>query len=150
MPHIHLIISLILVNILHLDSYSNLLFIFGCIFPDVDFILGMLQKKNHRTYFPHYPLVWIFFSGLALLVKSNFYWFFLGGIIHLISDLIDWEVFIFAPFSCYSVSLLKLDPVEILNGERPVDFIKKYYQKQHIMIIEVLIFLFGIATFIWS
>ena len=150
MPHIHLLIGIIFVNTLQIDSFSNMLLILGCVLPDADIFLGILQKKNHRTYFPHYPMVWIFLTSFSFLLKSNFYWFFLGGFIHLMSDMIDWNVYIFAPFSNYSVSFLNLDPLEILEEPNPVNFIQNYYRKKQIIVIELIIFLFGVFTLIWN
>jgi hypothetical protein len=150
MPHIHLIIGLIIANILHINFSLNLLLILGCVLPDTDIILGFLQKKNHRTYFSHYPITWLFFAIIALIFRSDIYWFFLGGFIHVISDIFDWNVLIFAPFSAYRFSLLNFDPEEILSESSPKTSIRNYYQKPQVQIFELLILLLGAISIFWS
>jgi hypothetical protein len=148
MPHIHLLLGVIISNILQVNSNLDLLFLLGCILPDADIIPGFLQKKNHRTYFSHYPIIWLFFTVLALVLRSDIYWFFLGGFIHVISDILDWKVYIFAPFSNYSMSIFNFNPEEILKESSPKTSIKNYYQKPQVLIIELFIFLLGLVSII--
>ena len=149
MPHIHLIIGLIIVNVLHIDYSVNLLFLLGCILPDADIIVGIQRKRNHRTFFTHYPIFWISLTIFAVFLDSIFSWFFLGGVVHVLSDVLDWKVFLFAPFSGYSASVFNLNPNEILSNLSPKTSILSYYQQPQIIFSEVIIFLLGVVSFIW-
>ncbi len=148
MPHIHLLIGYICANTANLNSFFSLLLICGSFLPDFDILPAIFQKKNHRTYFTHYPLIWFFLSFLALLLKLDIFWFFLGGVLHTLSDVIDWKVYIFAPFSDFSFSLFDFNPKDILKESSPKTSLLGYYKQPQIVFTELLIILIGILIFI--
>ncbi len=139
-PHIHLLLGLIIVNSLELNNLPFLLFVLGSIFPDIDIILGILQKKNHRTFVSHFPMIWLFFSLISAFFKLDVYWFFMAGFLHLLVDVLDWEVYLFMPFSNFKLSLFSLDPEAILQGKTFSEQVVLYYRQKKIIFTELMIF----------
>ena len=144
-PHIHLLLGLIIANILELNNLPLLLFVLGSIIPDIDIILGILQKKNHRTFVSHFPMIWLFFSLISAFFKLDVYWFFMAGFLHLLVDVLDWEVYVLMPFSNFKLSLFSLDPEAILQGKTFSEQVILYYRQKKIIFTELI--LFGLFIF---
>ena len=149
-PHIHLLLGLIIANSLELSNLPLLLFVLGSIIPDIDIILGILQKKNHRTFVSHFPMIWLFLSLISVFLKLDVYWFFMGGFLHLLVDVLDWEVYLLMPFSNYKLSLFSLDPEAILQGKTFREQVVLYYHQKKIIFAELIIFGMFIFSIILS
>ncbi len=148
-PHIHLLIGIIIANSLELKDLPLLLFILGNIFPDIDIILGILLKKNHRTFVSHFPMIWLVLALISAFLTIEIYWFFVAGFIHLLVDVLDWEVYLLMPFSNFKLSLFSLDPVAILQGKTFTEQVVLYYQQKKIIFTELIIFgLFMFSIFL--
>lgn len=148
-PHIHLLLGIILAKSLELKDLPLLLFILGSLFPDIDIILGILWKKNHRTFITHFPMIWLILTLISAFLKLEIYWFFVAGFIHLLVDVLDWEVYLLMPFSNFKLSLFSLDPITILEGKTFSEQVVLYYQQKKIIFIELMIFsLFIFSTFL--
>ena len=142
MPHIHLLMGILVGLFLKNFGFDNsyiLAFIIGSIIPDIDIVLAYYQNKNHRHIFLHFPLFWLSLSFFFLLIKSPFFWVSLGGFFHLVIDLIDWEIFFFAPFWMKGFSILNLDYSEIFENKTRYQSLKHYYSKRGIILIELFI-----------
>ena len=149
-PHIHLLLGLIIAYSLELNNLPLLLFVFGSIFPDIDIILGILWKKNHRTFVSHFPMIWLFFFLISAFLKLDVYWFFMAGFLHLLVDVLDWEVYLLMPFSNFKLSLFSLDPEEILQGKTFREQVVMYYRQKKIIFAELIIFGMFIFSIILS
>ena len=139
-PHIHLLLGLIIANSLELNNLPLLLFVLGSIFPDIDIIFSIFWKKNHRTFVSHFPMIWLFFSLISAFLKLDVYWFFMAGFLHLLVDVLDWEVYLFMPFSNFKLSLFSLDPEAILQGKTFSEQVVLYYHQKKIIFTELIIF----------
>lgn len=148
MPHIHIIIGLMLNNTLHLEFYPSLFVLIGSVLPDADFIVAFLVKKNHRSFFTHYPIVWVLATVVSSLFSSILFWFFLAGLIHTVVDVVDWDVFIYRPISDRKYSLLSLDPTEVLQTNSIIKSIVNYYGNHQIILIELVIIILCILSFL--
>ncbi|MHA1444071.1 MAG: metal-dependent hydrolase [Candidatus Hodarchaeales archaeon] len=140
LPHIHLILGIILVNYLELNDLSSFFVILGSLLPDLDLILGTLWKKNHRTFISHYPLVWLFFALFFAFLRLDIYWLFVAGFIHLLVDVIDWEVYLLRPISNFKWSLFSSDPFVIIQGKTFREQIVLYYRQKKIICTELIVF----------
>ncbi len=145
MPHVHLLLGITGVNILAYwgqTSYHSIYFLLGSVFPDIDSFFNLLIKKNsHRQLLTHFPLVYLvtaFFFGIW--GHMMLFWFFIGALIHVLVDIWDWEIFILAPLSSKSFSLLNLDYAQMSEKRSFVAFIQKYYQNRKIVVLELLAF----------
>jgi len=130
----------IIVNSLDLNELSSFFVILGSVLPDLDLILGSFWKRNHRTFISHYPLVWLSISLIFAFLRLEVYWLFMAGFIHLLVDVIDWEVYLLRPFSNLKWSLFSLDPLAILEGKTFREQIVLYYQNKRIICTELIIF----------
>lgn len=139
-PHIHLLLGLIIANSLELNNLPLLLFVLGSIFPDIDIIFSIFWKKNHRTFVSHFPMIWLFFSLISAFLKLDVYWFFMAGFLHLLVDVLDWEVYLLMPFSNFKLSLFSLDPEAILQGKTFSEQVVLYYHQKKIIFTELIIF----------
>ncbi|UCG01164.1 MAG: metal-dependent hydrolase [Candidatus Heimdallarchaeota archaeon] len=145
MPHVHLLVGLIGTNIFVFGgnnlSYS-IYFIIGSVLPDFDYILNLIVKKNsHRQLPTHFPL--IYFLGAFLLGIFGllpYFWLFIGALIHTFLDVIDWEIYPFAPFSNRPFTLFNLDYNEVTKEGNIIGFLKLYYKDWKIIFSEILIF----------
>lgn len=140
LPHIHLILGILLVNSLELNDISIFFVILGSVLPDLDLLLGILWKKNHRTFISHYPLVWLFLSLFFAFLRLDIYWLFVAGFIHLLVDVIDWEVYLLRPISNFKWSLFSLDPLVIIHGKTFREQIALYYREKKIICTELIVF----------
>ncbi|MHA1543047.1 MAG: metal-dependent hydrolase [Candidatus Hodarchaeales archaeon] len=139
-PHIHLLLGLIIANSLELNNLPLLLFVLGSIFPDIDIIFSIFWKKNHRTFVSHFPMIWLFFCLISAFLKLDVYWFFMAGFLHLLVDVLDWEVYLLMPFSNFKLSLFSLDPEAILQGKTFSEQVVLYYHQKKIIFTELIIF----------
>ena len=151
MPHVHLLIGLIGANIFLFTGVNHtysMWFILGSVLPDIDFSVNIILKKNsHRKLPTHFPL--IYFFGAFILGIFNLYPLFIlffGGLVHTLLDTIDWEIYVLAPLSKRSFTILGLDYKEIVKKGNIKSFLKKYYQKRQIIAIEFLIFILWIIS----
>ena len=140
LPHIHLILGIMIVNFLELNDLSSFFIILGSILPDLDLILGILWKRNHRTFISHYPLIWLSLSLIFVFLSLEIYWLFVAGFIHLLVDVIDWEVYLLRPVTNFKWSLFSLDPFVILQGKTFREKILLYYQNRKIICTELIVF----------
>lgn len=141
-------IGFIIINTLNLDFNSGLLVLLGSIIPDLDFFFDLNDiKRNHRSFLTHYPLFWLSGMIISITFKPDISLFFLAGLIHTLVDVVDWDVFVFKPFSERKVSILKLDPVEIIQDKSMIQIILKYYSNREIIFIELLLFILFIVSF---
>ena len=149
MPHVHLLLGIAGANVLALWGYNSYLlwFILGSIFPDIDFVMNLIIKKNsHRqlpTHFPLFYLLGVLFLGIWSLIP--FFWFFIGGLFHVIVDIVDWKIYILAPLSQKPFSFLNLNYERMMNEGSLVNFLLSYYQKKMI-VLEIIAF----VICIWS
>ena len=146
MPHIHLIIGIIFANILGLEQISCVFFLFGSILPDFDSMIGVLTHRNHRSLFTHYPLLWLFLSLLSGILRLEIFWLFLGGLLHLLTDILDWEVYVLRPFSDLKISILSLDPETLIEDKSIKEQLILYYKQRKIICTELIIFGIGIIS----
>ncbi len=145
LPHIHLLIGMIIANYLELNDLA-IFFVIGSILPDLDWILGIVWKKNHREFATHYPMLWLVFSLIAVFFRLDIAWLFVAGFIHLLVDVVDWEVYLLRPFSNFKWSLFSLNPAIILQQDKTFkEQIVLYYQQKNIIYIELIVF--GIFLF---
>ncbi|MFX0181513.1 MAG: metal-dependent hydrolase [Candidatus Hodarchaeota archaeon] len=147
MPHIHLlqgIIGAILLKHFNLGNSSMIWFIIGSISPDFDILYGYITKQNHRNFITHYPITWLSIGCFFGIMGFSVFWFFVGAFIHILIDLIDWEIYILAPLSIVSFSLLKLDYKKMIEGGSIVDFLLGYYRNKSVVFIEAgIVFFFA-------
>lgn len=129
-----------LVNYLELNDLSSFFVILGSLLPDLDLFLGILWKKNHRTLISHYPLVWLFFAIFFAFLRLDIYWLFVAGFIHLLVDVIDWEVYLLRPISNFKWSLFSSDPFVIIQGKTFREQIVLYYRQKKIICTELIVF----------
>ncbi|UCE13637.1 MAG: metal-dependent hydrolase [Candidatus Heimdallarchaeota archaeon] len=143
MPHFHLILGITGGIILEKWGVISVAYfvwlILGSVAPDLDIFFSFLIKdQNHRRLPTHFPLpylVGIFVFGF--LGYPSFCWFFLGALLHVIIDVGDWGIFLFAPFSMNSYSLINLSYEELTKGKTVWKFIQNYYQNSLIVILEI-------------
>ncbi len=151
MPHIHLLLGIASANIFcswGVNSSSLLWFILGSVIPDIDYFLNLFIKKNsHRQLFTHYPLLYLVaavFLGFWGSIPSV--WVCFGALVHLLIDIIDWEMYLLAPFSNRSFSFLNLD---YAKGKSLFSNLKDYYKNRNIKILELMsLLIFGLSFFI--
>jgi hypothetical protein len=122
--------------------------VLGSLFPDIDILYGYITKQNHRSFLTHYPITWLSIGCFFGLMGLTIFWFFVGAFIHILIDLIDWEIYILAPFFMVSFSLLKLDYKEMIESGSIVDFFLGYYQNKSVIYLEVMIFFFFTLIFL--
>ncbi|MFX1285980.1 MAG: metal-dependent hydrolase [Promethearchaeota archaeon] len=151
MPHVHLLLGITSVNILAYWGYdpSNLIwFVVGSIFPDIDYIFNLvIRKRSHRQLPTHFLLLYLLgVFGFGIWGLSPLFWFFLGALYHILVDVIDWEIYLLAPFSNKSFSILNLDYEKISKQKAFVNFFKYYYHNRKIILLEI----FTIILWIWS
>jgi hypothetical protein len=147
LPHIHFLLGLILVDCLGLNAFSSFLVILGSILPDLDWILGTVTKKNHRTFLSHYPMIWLLLAIFSFFMSLEVYWLFIAGFIHLLADVIDWEVYLLKPISDFKWSLFSLDPLVFIQDKTFKEQIILYYQQKKIICTELIIF--GLFLFLY-
>ena len=154
MPHVHLLLGIAGANILAFwgYSYSHLMwFILGSLFPDIDFIINLLVKKNnHREYPTHFSvlyllgaflsLLWAFFLGNGLIPQ---FWFLIGALFHIFVDITDFKIYLLAPLSKKPFSFLNLDYQKMSKKASIVSFLQCYYQNRKIIALEIIV------LFIW-
>ena len=151
MPHIHLLLGIASVNIFYswgVNSSSLLWFILGSVVPDIDYFLNLLIRKNsHRQLLTHYPLLYLVAAiFLGFWGSITFVWFCFGALVHLSIDIIDWKMYLLAPFSNRSVSFLNLD---YTKGKSFFSNLQFYYKNRNIVILEIIsLFIFGLTFFI--
>jgi len=151
MPHIHLIqgiTGVILLKHCNFGNPSMIWIVLGSLFPDIDILYGYITKQNHRSFLTHYPITWLSIGCFFGLMGLTIFWFFVGAFIHILIDLIDWEIYILAPFFMVSFSLLKLDYKEMIESGSIVDFFLGYYQNKSVIYLEVMIFFFFTLIFL--
>lgn len=139
-PHYHILIALLLGNVFNLPNNILFLFIFGSVLPDLDFLLGLYLDVNHRALPTHYPLLWVVFTFLALLVSEYIFWICFAGCVHLLIDLIDWEIYLLRPFSNKTWSLISLDSEFHSNQKSVREFVIAYYSTPWLLLIEMCTF----------
>jgi len=151
MPHVHLLIGLIGANIFMFTgahhTYS-MWFVLGSVLPDIDYSFNIILKKNsHRELPTHFPLMY-FFGAFILGILGLFPLsvLFFGGLVHTLLDIIDWKIYVLAPLSKRSLTILGLDYKEIAKRGNINSFLKNYYQKKQIIVIEILIFILWITS----
>ena len=115
---------------------------------DLDFLLSKFAKNNnHRRLITHSLIPYI-----CLLLIGIFFPLFLilgiCGVVHILTDTLDWGTALFAPF--YSEPLggtLPKPPEEIINipdyTKRQCWFAKTYYASSVMLLLEIL---FGVAA----
>lgn len=151
MPHVHLLVGLIGANLLVFggETHSNSMwFILGSTLPDIDYIFNIIIKKNsHRQLPTHFPLIYM--SGALLLGIFGLlpqFWLFLGAFCHTFLDIIDWEIYLLAPFSFNTFSIFGLDFKEMAKKGNITNFLKNYYQERKIIVIEIIFLALWIFT----
>ncbi len=143
----------IIIGLLFLPYLGYLEFYIVVFFPfliDFDFLLSKYAKNNnHRRLITHSLTPYV-----CLLIIGIFYPLFLilgiCGVVHVISDAIDWGTSLLAPFYNDPLGgILKKPPKEIVNitnyRKRQCWFVKTYYTSRIILLLEIL---FGIASVI--
>ncbi len=149
MPHVHLLVGLICANILVFggDDHSNSIwFILGSVLPDIDFIFNLIIEKNsHRQLLTHFPVIYLSGALLLGILGLPLCWFFLGALGHTIVDVIDWEIYLFAPFSKKPFTILGLD-YEKMATKGSANLLKKYYQEKRILVLELFVLFLWIIT----
>ena len=149
MPHIHFISGIIVGLLLNLHITSSeafILFIIGNILPDIDILMGFYLKTNHRTFITHYISFYLFMAILSYMFLPTFFWLVLGGIVHVLIDIIDWGVYPLAPFSNHKISLFDLDYNEISSSKTFLGYLKNYYNTSSIIKTEVVVVLISIVV----
>lgn len=150
MPHIHLLAGLIGMNLLkqwNINNLSQIMFLIGSIFPDIDLVYSLITKRNHREFITHFPLFWLFLGIFTTFFLFDTVWFFIGTLIHVFIDIIDWNVYLFGPFTKYSFTILNLDYEKITKDKRLMKSIQNYYSNRKILIIESTILLLFFLSF---
>ena len=150
LPHFHILLGIFLVNILRAFGINGIelwLIFLGSITPDLDYLITFIKtNKNHRTYFTHYPFTYICLFFLFFIFRSILYWFFIGALIHILFDTIDWEVLLFAPFLPIKFSFLNLNIMNIKGNRNIKDFLINYYSNKIILLIEGILLIIVIST----
>lgn len=148
MPHIHLIFSLSLINLFlssHFTELDALLFIIGSVIVDIDYLV----YSNHRKAVTHKPIIYFILFIIFILLSSPLAVFFLAILIHLVTDIIDWEIELFYPFSTHKISMCNLDYNEFSNSGG-LDFLKDYYSHKSIIISELMFFFLFIFSIFYN
>ena len=149
LPHYHILIGLLLGSFLDLPNNILLLVIFGSVLPDLDFLLASYLKVNHRTLPTHYPSLWISFTLVSLLLSKYIFWICFAGCVHLLIDIIDWELYLFRPFSNKTWSLISLNTKNILRQKSIREFLIAYYSTPWILFFEIsTLLLFTVMFFL--
>ncbi|MHA2237715.1 MAG: hypothetical protein ACXAB2_04990 [Candidatus Hodarchaeales archaeon] len=137
-------------NILDVRSDIRLLLILGSILPDFDYILGLYHNRNHRQFPTHYPIIWVSLTFLSFFLSDFLFWICFGGLVHLLVDLIDWELFVFGPFTDSTWSILSLD-FELIKEKRTIkEFLVAYYSVSWIIVVELSTILLYTFTLIFQ
>jgi hypothetical protein len=147
MPHVHLyfgILNAIIFTIFGVNPNYVILFVIGSVLPDIDFVYMLFSKKNHRTFFTHYPITYLIGALVTSFFTFPFFWCFYGCFLHTILDVYDFEIYPFAPFFDYSVSILNLNYEKIAINSSFLGFIRSYYKNTRIILLEVILFAFMI------
>lgn len=152
MPHIHFFIGIIISLSLEFELISAQavpLFIIGSIVPDIDIIPGIILKTNHRTFWSHYLTFYLALTLLSSIFIPVIFWFFLGGTIHILTDIIDWEIYPLAPLSNFKVSIFNLNYNQISTSKNFLSYIKQYYSESKVVFTEIcVIFLCGLVLIV--
>jgi hypothetical protein len=85
-------------------------------------------------------MIWLFLSLISVFLKLDVYWFFMGGFLHLLVDVLDWEVYLLMPFSNFKLSLFSLDPEAMLQDKTFIEQVVLYYRQKKIIFTELIIF----------
>jgi len=138
-PHVHLAIALSVGFLLELQSEEFLVFVISSTIIDLDIVFTSLTPynyKNHRLFPSHWISLWVGITFIGLLSHLIF-WIGIGGFLHLMLDLPDWGLPVFAPVS------LKLSPHLLSTPTTDSShswkwFLQKYYENKLIVLIEIL------------
>jgi hypothetical protein len=145
LPQIHLFLGLnggFLLNQGGFNTSCIIWFIIGSISPDIDFVYGYISKQNHRNFPTHYPILWLTMSCLFGLMGLTIFWFFVGAFLHVLVDMIDFEIYFFAPFILIPFSFLKLDYKKMMKNGSISKFLLNYYRNKTLVYLEVLTYVF--------
>ncbi|MFW9995726.1 MAG: metal-dependent hydrolase [Candidatus Odinarchaeota archaeon] len=137
MPYSHFFSAIIVARLLQLEPLVTQVFIIAAVIPDLDYIPGIIYKRNHREYPPHYFILWFLTMVVAMIFSSEILFIFsAGGLFHLLFDLIDWGMKPLQPFHGYeSRGLLTID--ETIKSQK--DFFRAYYSNRTILLLEIML-----------
>ena len=144
MPHFHLLLGITGAIILEkwgiMSTTSFVWLILGTVAPDLDIVFSFWTKRhNHRQFPTHFPLLYLISVFLfGLWGYPPFYWFSIGALLHVVVDTGDWGIYLFAPFSMSSYSLLNLNYEEMTKKRSVWKFLRNYYQNRTIVVLEFL------------
>jgi len=133
----HLLSGLIIASFIRDEKYKKAKWgiVWGSIFPDIDLIASiiiyLLTRDFNSAVFIHRSITHGFFAvGLVVVIgfiisrtRQDFNWVFLfslafgfGMLTHILYDLLDWYVAIFAPFSYTRYSITGITDPNLLVG----------------------------------
>lgn len=166
--NVHFALGVIIASIanffvpLHLIEYSLIVI---CSFGvDFDFLFSRFETKdkgNHRNFFTHtiYPGLIIFIAGIIVYSVFNYHIIWICGISyisHILFDCVDWGVRFFFTEKYYGLYILITQDEKNLNRnygkllrrlkeEDEFFFIKRYYQNNFIIFLDVALSLLGLG-----
>lgn len=150
MPHVHLLLGLSCANILAIFDVEPLflsLFILGSIIPDIDFIFSRFSKyKNHRKLLTHFPSIYLIGSIISFFVCIFTFWVFLGCFLHTLTDILDFEIYPFAPICAKSYSVIGINYETITSQGSFFQFLKIYYKNKKVISFELVSVLFLVLS----
>ena len=144
MPHIHFLFGVTYIYVFQspdLGYLDIILFLLGCLSPDLDFIIAYRLRSNHRRLVSHYPFSWLIATVFASLLQSPLIWFCWGGFLHLLIDTLDWEVVLFGPFFSFGFSFLSLEYRDHYKEFPFFQMLIEYYSNKKILLLEGIFFL---------
>ncbi len=149
-PTTHFHSSMFLLGIIYLSIPEfpwvlGIIFLVSSVLIDLDtFFSSFLKEKNHRFYIFHSLLFWTFLSIIFLILRYSTVEFFdyflafcLGGIWHLLFDLLDWGLPLL-PLQKFRKIYLGILKEQNLEEKSKLFFLKKYWNSKVIIIIESL------------
>lgn len=147
----HLLLGLSGVNILADLAINPLffcLFLIGNIIPDIDYVFTRISEKtNHREFITHFPLFYLLGSMFFFILNFPIFWLCIGCFFHTIIDIVDFEIYLFAPIHFKSFSITGINYENIRKNRTILESVKLYYKNEKIIAVELLsIILLVIST----
>lgn len=126
---------------------EGVLFLSGALLLDGDFFVSkfLFHINNHRNFITHSVVFYIILIFLTYVTHSLLIWLFLGAFYHLCFDIFDWGIPL-VPFKTNTFVTPHLLQVPAQLDE--VYFFKTYFGNNTIKIVEIVLFLGFIISFL--
>lgn len=153
LPLAHLAATYILWRLLGVlfeaDITSLVLGIFFGVLIDGDVVL---KGSKHRESIFHSLVPWVVLMLLLYTFDFKYWWTAFFGILHLMLDMIDWDVYVFYPISKRTIGLrIRARRSRLVAGKNPLsEFLLEYIRDKHLMMLEILLGISALVIYIQS